>query len=147
VGKHSSDQIMAAVRDGIGDRMPSFANTDLLRNQQNMTRLLAYIVTPAAATAAAVAAPSAPAPLPNGEERRFFGGLGSWWVASNGLPAIGPPWAELVAYDLNQGTIKWRVPVGTAPGLAAKGIKRHGRVQDRAKRASGNRRGPDLHGD
>ena len=28
-----------------------------------------------------------------------------------------------MAYDLNQGTIKWRVPVGTAPGLAAKGIK------------------------
>ena len=122
VGKYSSEQILAAVREGMGDRMPSFANTDLLRNQQNMTRLLAYVANPAAG-AGAVAAPAAPAPLPNGEERRFFGGLGSWWLANNGLPAIRPPWAELVAYDLNQGTIKWRVPVGTAPGLAAKGIK------------------------
>jgi quinoprotein glucose dehydrogenase len=31
-----------------------------------------------------------------------------------------------VAYDLNEGTIKWRIPLGTTPGLAAKGIKNTG---------------------
>lgn len=36
---------------------------------------------------------------------------------------MAPPWSSIVAYDLNQGTIKWRVPIGTTPGLAAKGIK------------------------
>jgi quinoprotein glucose dehydrogenase len=25
---------------------------------------------------------------------------------------IGPPWSAIVAYDLNSGTIKWRVPLG-----------------------------------
>jgi quinoprotein glucose dehydrogenase len=32
--------------------------------------------------------------------------------ASNGLSAIGPPWSQLTAIDLNSGTIKWQVPNG-----------------------------------
>ena len=47
------------------------------------------------------------------------------------MPAIGPPWTELVAYDLNEGTIKWRTPLGTIPALAAKGIKNTGSVRPR----------------
>jgi quinoprotein glucose dehydrogenase len=45
------------------------------------------------------------------------------------MPAIGPPWAELVAYDLNEGDIKWRTALGTIPGLAAQGIKNTGSVR------------------
>ena len=45
---------------------------------------------------------------------------------SSGLPAIAPPWTTLTAYDLNQGTIKWQVPLGEVPELAAKGIKNTG---------------------
>ena len=52
-----------------------------------------------------------------------FGQFGNLMHASNGLPVIGPPWSEIVAYDLNEGTIKWRVPLGTVSSLAAKGIK------------------------
>jgi len=37
------------------------------------------------------------------------------------MPAIGPPWTELVAYDLNEGTVKWRTTLGTIPALAALG--------------------------
>jgi quinoprotein glucose dehydrogenase len=47
------------------------------------------------------------------------------------MPAIGPPWTELVAYDLNEGTIKWRTTLGTIPGLAARGIKNTGSVRPR----------------
>jgi len=32
--------------------------------------------------------------------------------ASNGMVAIGPPWSQLTAYDLNTGEIKWQVPDG-----------------------------------
>jgi quinoprotein glucose dehydrogenase len=32
---------------------------------------------------------------------------------SNGMTAIGPPWSEITAYDLNTGEIKWRIPDGT----------------------------------
>jgi quinoprotein glucose dehydrogenase len=42
---------------------------------------------------------------------------------SNGQPAITPPWTTLTAYDLNQGTIKWQVPLGEVPELAAQGFK------------------------
>jgi quinoprotein glucose dehydrogenase len=53
---------------------------------------------------------------------RYTGPLGRAFRAVNGLSAIGPPWSEIVAYDLNEGTIKWRAPFGTSPALAARGI-------------------------
>ncbi|HLG55198.1 MAG TPA: pyrroloquinoline quinone-dependent dehydrogenase [Vicinamibacterales bacterium] len=39
---------------------------------------------------------------------------------TNGMTAIGPPWSEITAYDLNTGEIKWRIPDGgvTAPADA-----------------------------
>ena len=39
--------------------------------------------------------------------------------------AIGPPWAHLTAYDLNTGEIKWRVPHGSATGLARRDTGAH----------------------
>jgi quinoprotein glucose dehydrogenase len=42
---------------------------------------------------------------------------------STGLSPIAPPWSSLTAYDLNEGTIKWKIPLGDVPELAAKGIK------------------------
>jgi quinoprotein glucose dehydrogenase len=42
---------------------------------------------------------------------------------SSGLPAIAPPWTSLTAYDLNEGTIKWKIPLGEVPELVDKGFK------------------------
>jgi glucose dehydrogenase len=36
---------------------------------------------------------------------------------SSGLSALGPPWSQLTAYDLNTGKILWQVPNGEMPGL------------------------------
>ncbi len=36
---------------------------------------------------------------------------------STGLSAIGPPWSQLTAIDLNTGTIKWQVPNGGVAGV------------------------------
>jgi quinoprotein glucose dehydrogenase len=57
---------------------------------------------------------------------RYTGPLGRMIRTSGGLPAITPPWASLTAYDLNEGVIKWRVPLGTVRALAEKGITNTG---------------------
>jgi quinoprotein glucose dehydrogenase len=66
-----------------------------------------------------------------GPETRYAGSFSAGWYTSEGYPAVAPPWTQLVAYDLNEGTIKWRVPDGNAPGLAAKGILNTGTVRPR----------------
>ncbi|HEY2018013.1 MAG TPA: PQQ-binding-like beta-propeller repeat protein, partial [Bryobacteraceae bacterium] len=56
---------------------------------------------------------------------RYTSGFGLV-TASNGLSLISPPWSSLTAYDLNQGTIQWKIPLGEVPELAAKGIRNTG---------------------
>jgi quinoprotein glucose dehydrogenase len=56
---------------------------------------------------------------------RYYTGFG-FMIASDGLSPIAPPWSSLTAYDLNEGTIKWKIPLGEVPELAAKGIKNTG---------------------
>ncbi len=56
---------------------------------------------------------------------RYISGFGLV-TATNGLSPIGPPWSSLTAYDLNEGTIKWKIALGEVPELAAKGVKNTG---------------------
>ncbi len=59
------------------------------------------------------------------EDERYYSGFG-FMIASDGLSPIAPPWTSLTAYDLNQGTIKWKIPLGEVPELAARGFKNTG---------------------
>src|SRR5579884_3270775 len=56
---------------------------------------------------------------------RYYSGFG-FMIASDGLSPIAPPWTSLTAYDLNEGTIRWKIPLGDVPELAAKGIRNTG---------------------
>jgi quinoprotein glucose dehydrogenase len=59
------------------------------------------------------------------EKLRYRSSFG-FMFTNSGLPAIAPPWTTLTAYDLNQGTIQWQVPLGEVPELAAKGFTNTG---------------------
>ena len=62
-----------------------------------------------------------PPPAAAGDETRLYSAFG-FMIASDGLAAIAPPWTSLTAYDLNAGTIKWKIALGDVPELAAKGV-------------------------
>ncbi|MFN7936834.1 MAG: pyrroloquinoline quinone-dependent dehydrogenase [Bryobacteraceae bacterium] len=56
---------------------------------------------------------------------RYYSGFG-FMIASDGLSPIKPPWTSLTAYDMNEGTILWKIPLGEVPELAKKGIRNTG---------------------
>jgi quinoprotein glucose dehydrogenase len=119
------ERITKAIRSGQG-QMPAFP--DAMISAAQLEALMVYLADPAAGAAGAAAPPRAVLPTIEGLTR-YTGPLGSMLRAANGLPAISPPWSEIVAYDLNLGTIKWRAPLGTVRALAAKGIKNTGNAQ------------------
>jgi quinoprotein glucose dehydrogenase len=45
-----------------------------------------------------------------------------YWSGYGLQPSIiNPPWSTLTAYDLNEGTVKWQMPVGDSPAATAQG--------------------------
>jgi glucose dehydrogenase len=57
-------------------------------------------------------------PVPNaGEDFVAYRTPVDFMLMSNGLSAIGPPWSQITAYDLNTGTILWQKPHGGVRGL------------------------------
>jgi len=109
--------VKSAVKNGAGD-MPPFPDL----NDSSVNALLAFLgnQTGGPVNAAFETGSGLPPPYPKGTATpsvRYWSGYGT---TPN---LIKPPWSTLTAYDLNQGTIKWQVPLGDAPQAASEGIK------------------------
>jgi quinoprotein glucose dehydrogenase len=116
------EQIESVVRQGRGP-MPGFAKLP----EEDVQSLVSFLLN----TSGASALPALPATPPAADTKfpdaadsgavRYLTGFG-FMMTSTGVPAISPPWTSLTAYDLNKGTIKWKIPLGEVPDLAAKGV-------------------------
>lgn len=125
VSQIGAGQVRTTVKNGRGN-MPAFADMA----DEDLSHLIAYLTDPASAhvppdiLSLLLHPPAQPKNLEPGATR-YWTGYG-YMNSSDGLPAIGPPWSTLTAYNLNTGAIKWQIPFGGVTRLEKKGITNTG---------------------
>ncbi len=108
----SEDDADAVVRHGAG-RMPAFGNLPRAELRA-IERFVYYGENPAVEAEAGV-----PSPI---DLKYGIDGYNKF-LDPQGYPAVEPPWGTLNAIDLNKGAIRWKIPFGEYPELAAKGLR------------------------
>jgi quinoprotein glucose dehydrogenase len=109
--RHSRQEIAAIVREGTG-RMPGF---DYLG--RGVDEIIDFLLT-GKDTGSGVTKDA------NWQKYRNEGY--DLFRDPDGYPPLTPPWGTLNAIDLNKGEIRWKIPLGEFPELAAKGLKNTG---------------------
>lgn len=106
-------QIVSVIRKGKGN-MPGYDMATLPdAEMQSLMRFLGASDT------------AAPEPEVAEMNRYRFTGYHKFYD-EDGYPAVTPPWGTLNAIDLNTGKYLWKIPLGTYPELAAKGLTKTG---------------------
>jgi quinoprotein glucose dehydrogenase len=111
--RRSRDEMAKIIREGTG-RMPAFSE---MLGAAAITDMVNYLVTGNAVADTSAAKPTFLKYRNNGDPI---------FLDHEGYPGISPPWGTLNAIDLNNGTIRWKIPFGEYPALAAKGLKNTG---------------------
>jgi quinoprotein glucose dehydrogenase len=111
--KRTREQLAQVIRQGTG-RMPAFSS---VLDNTAVNDLVNFLVTghDVAETAGS---------NPNYMKYRSTGL--KIFLDPDGYPAITPPWGTLNAIDLNKGEIRWQIPFGEYPKLAAQGVTNTG---------------------
>jgi len=112
--KRTREEIAAIIREGTG-RMPAFPDM----GARNINDLVEFLITgrDKGRDPALTKDPSWLKYRSDGE---------SIFLDPDGYPALTPPWGTLSAIDLNAGTIRWKIPFGEFPELAARGLTNTG---------------------
>ncbi|MGH9161433.1 MAG: family 16 glycoside hydrolase [Vicinamibacteraceae bacterium] len=111
--KKTAKEIETVIEQG-RNAMPAFRQF----SERELSALSTFLKTPPAQGESA-------ASTTDGPDRYTLDGY-PLFLDPHGVPAISPPWGTLNAIDLITGAIKWTVPLGEYPRLAAKGIRNTG---------------------
>ena len=111
--RRSRDEMAKIIREGTG-RMPAFSE---MLGAAAINDMVNYLVTGNAVADTAATKPTFLKYRNNGDPI---------FLDHEGYPGISPPWGTLNAIDLNNGTIRWKIPLGEYPALAAKGLRNTG---------------------
>jgi quinoprotein glucose dehydrogenase len=111
--RRSREEMATIIRQGTG-RMPAFAE---MLGAAAINDMVNYLVTGRAVADTSAAKPTFLKYRNNGDPI---------FLDHEGFPGISPPWGTLNAIDLNKGEIRWSIPFGEYPALAAKGLRNTG---------------------
>ncbi|HSL71996.1 MAG TPA: c-type cytochrome, partial [Longimicrobiales bacterium] len=111
--RRTRDQLATMIRQGNG-RMPGFAGS---LDNAAINDLVRYLITGQDASANTSNHPT---------WLKYRNDGYTIFLDPDGYPAIAPPWGTLSAIDLNRGEIRWQIPFGEYPELAAKGLTNTG---------------------
>jgi len=112
----SDAQIVTIIRQGKG-RMPASPKLTVDDNAAILRYLGPPMDAPATASDKRELAGASSSTVP----RYRFTGYRKF-LDPDGYPAVAPPWGTLNAIDLNTGKFIWKIPLGSYPELAAKGM-------------------------
>ncbi len=99
----------------VSKNLPVMLRVELTEDEPSARTVNGPVVTPEQAAQNLAAAKAAAAQ----REVRYSVPYDFLRSPTNGMGAMGPPWSEITAYDLNTGEIKWRKPHGGVLGIGA----------------------------